>query len=79
MPKSILEKIDGWCTKFLWSRDGEGHGLALAAWNGLCKSKKNGGLGFKLLKPFHEALTGKQLGKVYDKAPSLWAHVIQCK
>ena len=79
MPESILEKIDGWCRKFMWSQDGEGRGLAPVAWNGLCKSKENNALVFKLLKPFHEALMGKQLVKVYDKAPSPWAHVIQYK
>jgi len=32
--------------------------MALIAWDEVCKSKEEGGLGFKLLKPFHEALWG---------------------
>jgi len=46
---------------------------------GLCTSKENGGLGFSPLKPFQEALMGKQLAKLYDKSPSLWARVIKHK
>ena len=78
VPKLILEKIDSFC-KFLGSRDGDGHGLVLSAWLGMCTSKENGGLGFRLLKPFQEALMGKQLAKLYDKSPSLWARVIKHK
>ena len=45
--------------------------MALIAWGELCKSKEGGGLGFKLLKTFHEALLGK--------SASLWAKVIRHK
>jgi len=53
--------------------------MALIAWGELCKSKEDGGLGFKLLKTFHEALLGKQLSKFLDQPASLWAKVIRHK
>ena len=40
VPKSILEKIDGFRRKFLWSRDGDGCGLALSAWSGCVQARK---------------------------------------
>ena len=67
VPKSLLEKVDAHYRKFLWSTYGEGHGLALASWEELCMTKANGGLGFRLMKPFHEAFMGKQLAKFFDK------------
>ena len=72
VPKAFMEKIDGYCRRFLWSIDGEVHGLARAAWKELCKSKDNGGLGFKLMQQFREALMGKHLENLMDKPPSLW-------
>ena len=53
--------------------------MVLTAWQGLCRNKEEGGLSFKLLRPFHEALIGKQLTKFYDKPLSLWAQVIRHK
>ena len=58
VPKAILDKIDGYCRNFLWNGDGTGRGLILSAWDGLCRSKEDGGLGFKLMRSFKEALMG---------------------
>ena len=71
--KSLLERIDGYCRKFLRSKDRESRGMALVAWEKLCRSKSDGGLGFRLLKPFYEALLGKQFAKFFACPVSLWA------
>ena len=42
VPKMVLAKIDGYCRKFLWSKDGKGRGLALAAWDTLYRAKRRG-------------------------------------
>ena len=44
----------------------------------MCKSRGEVGLGFRLLKPFHEALLSKHLAK-FLTSHSLWARVIQHK
>lgn len=54
-------------------------GLPLAAWRGPCKSKDEGGLGFRSMSLIHETLLGKQLAKYLDKPSLLWARVIQHK
>ena len=59
VPKTMLDKVDGYYRRFLLSRDGEGRGLVLAAWDNLCRRKKEGGLGFRLMRPFHKVLLGK--------------------
>jgi len=76
VPKTVLVKMDEYCRRFLWSRDGDGHGLPLAAWRALCKSKDKGGLGFRRMSLVHEALLRKQLAKYLDKPSSLWTRVI---
>ena len=38
----------------------------LRPWKELCRRKAEYGLGFKLMRPFHEALMGKQLAKLFD-------------
>jgi len=67
VPKALLEQIDIYCRRFLRSKDGEGHGLVLAAWKELCRSRAEGELGSKLMRHFHEALTRKQLAKLFEK------------
>jgi len=77
--ESFLEKVDGYCRRFLWSKDGDSRGLSLVAWDSLCRLKANGGLGFKKMRPFHEALMGKQLSRFFAFPSSLWARVISHK
>jgi len=49
VPKTVLDKVDEYCRRFLWSRDGEGRGLVLAVWE-----KRGGrGIGFQA----HEAIS----------------------
>ena len=42
-------------------------------------SKDEGGLGHRLMRPFLEALLGKQLAKLFARPSSLWARVIKHK
>ena len=63
----------------MWSQEGEGRGLPLAAWDGINKSKDEGGLGFKLKKSFCQTLMGKQLANYFAKPSSIWAEVIKFK
>jgi len=48
VPKGVLEKIDFYCRRFLWSKDGEQRGLPLIARDKLCRSKE--GMGLRMLK-----------------------------
>jgi len=76
VPKTLLDEIESYCTGFLWSKDGERCNLPLVSWEKMRKSRGDGGLGFRQLKPFHEALLEKQLAKFLTVPPSLWARVI---
>ena len=67
VPKTTLDKIDAHCRRFWWSKDEEGQELSLASWTGPCRSEAEGGLSFRNMSQFHEALMGKQLAKFFDK------------
>ena len=49
VPKTVLEKIDVYCRTFIWSKDGESRGIALAAWDTPCRSKEDGGFRLQIL------------------------------
>ncbi|XP_074289305.1 uncharacterized protein LOC141614459 [Silene latifolia] len=49
LPKVIIKKIEAICRDYLWHGKFDSAGLALVAWEKLCRSKKQGGLGLKNL------------------------------
>jgi len=79
IPKSLLEKADAYCRRFLWSKDAETQGTSLMTWDVVCRRRADQGFGFRQMPPFQEALMGKQLAKLYISPPSLWAKVIKHK
>ena len=79
VPKTPLDKIKSYCRGFLWSKDHGRHGIPLVSWEKMCRNRGDGALGFRQLKPFREALLGKQLARFLAALSSLWASVISHK
>ena len=49
IPKSICDDIEGMMRKFWWGQRGSESKVAWVSWKKMCKSKLNGGMGFKNL------------------------------
>lgn len=52
LPKSFYAKIDSLCEAFLWKNKSTSARGARVAWIDICKPKKEGGLGIRLLEDF---------------------------
>ncbi|XP_021751079.1 uncharacterized protein LOC110716751 [Chenopodium quinoa] len=79
IPNSILNGIEKMCRQFFWGQKGEERKLCWVAWEKLYVSKKEGGLGFRNMKIFNEALLAKQAWCILSNEDSFVARVLKGK
>ncbi|GKA30765.1 RNA-directed DNA polymerase, eukaryota, reverse transcriptase zinc-binding domain protein [Tanacetum coccineum] len=72
LPKSVIKDIDKLLKGFFWCQGELSKGKAKVAWNQVCKSKEEGGLGIKDLSLWNEVLMSKHLWNVVSKKESIW-------
>ncbi|XP_074265867.1 uncharacterized protein LOC141588319 [Silene latifolia] len=72
IPKGVISRIEMICRNFLWTGDAEYHRVPLVAWQKVCCSKKEGGLGVKDARVWNIATVGKLVNWIYTKADRLW-------
>ncbi|KAG7567099.1 Ribonuclease H-like superfamily [Arabidopsis thaliana x Arabidopsis arenosa] len=77
LPKTITSKLTSAVAKFWWSSNGDSRGMHWMAWNKLCNSKSEGGLGFRHVDDFNSALLAKQLWRLITVPDSLFAKVFK--
>ncbi|XP_074270920.1 uncharacterized protein LOC141594828 [Silene latifolia] len=59
IPKCVIHQIEAICRNFLWENGTEYHRSPFVAWNDICYSKKEGGLGIKNAGVWNVASVGK--------------------
>lgn len=64
---------------FWWGGGDDGKKIHWVAWNTLRKSKKNGGLGFRNLQTFNDALSGKQCWRLINNEGSLMVKTLKAR
>ncbi|KAL5777326.1 hypothetical protein ACOSP7_010252 [Xanthoceras sorbifolium] len=76
-PKSLINDLYRLCASFWWGLASGAKKLYWAFWDKLCISKGEGGLGFRDLGAFNQALLGKQCWRLIQDPTSLAARVLK--
>ncbi|KAL6200282.1 hypothetical protein ACLB2K_030064 [Fragaria x ananassa] len=78
-PKNVCDDINSALGNFWWgSVDGKNK-THWRSWSHLCKSKEEGGLGFRDLHHFNLALLAKQAWRLIENPESTWARVLKAR
>ncbi|XP_062081350.1 uncharacterized protein LOC133786265 [Humulus lupulus] len=72
LPKGVLQKINAICRAFLWKAESKFLGPGLVGWETLCKSKREGGLGFRNVLEWNKEAIGNYIWAVATKQDNLW-------
>ena len=76
---SLCSELNSLISNFWWGQCDKERKLAWVAWEKMCKSKADGGIGFKDLKPFNLALLAKQGWQLVQNPGSLAHRVLKVK
>lgn len=77
-PKSLFKHITSELAKFWWGHDDQ-RGIHWQSWEALCRPKQLGGLGFRDLEDFNQALLAKQGWRIFNQPSSLWVQVLKAR
>lgn len=72
LPKKVIEQVVAMCRNYLWTGQVSSSKPAPIAWDLVCRSRKEGGLGFKESAAWNLALLGKYVWCIASKADNLW-------
>lgn len=79
IPKGLCDDIQRVIAKFWWGSKENKHGIHWSKWNTVSHAKSKGGLGFRDLTSFNQALVAKQGWRLLQFPNSLMSRVLQAK
>ncbi|KAH0972719.1 hypothetical protein GBA52_024875 [Prunus armeniaca] len=79
IPKGLCKELNGIMARFWWAKTKDKMGIHWVKWEMLCKSKFAGGLGFRDLEDFNQALLAKQCWCILQTLESLVARIFRAR
>ena len=79
LPLDLCEEIESMIRKFWWGQRGDRRKIHWVSWGFLCKPKTEGGMGFKNLALFNNALLDKQAWRLLHNKDSLFYWIFKSK
>jgi hypothetical protein len=79
LPKSFCDHMENQICKFWWGNNVDKRKIHWVNWKKTCKAKSKGGMGFKNLRVFNEALLAKQGWGLITNPQSLVARMFKAK
>lgn len=79
LPMSMYKRIQSVLTRFWWDGSDNKRKMSWVAWSKLTKSKAEGGLGFRDIQLFNQALLAKIAWRIITVPDSLLARVLRGK
>ncbi|KAG7583258.1 Reverse transcriptase domain [Arabidopsis suecica] len=79
LTKHQCQKITSAISQFWWNESENKNKMHWVSWEKICKSKKQGGLGFRDIGRFNQALLAKQAWRLVDVPHSLLARVYKAR
>ena len=77
LPVELCNEIDGILSRFWWGSTETNRKMSWLSWKRLSKSKQSGGLGFRNLQSFNQALLPNQVWKINQRPNSLVYRVLK--
>uniref|UniRef100_A0A803PPP4 Reverse transcriptase domain-containing protein n=1 Tax=Cannabis sativa TaxID=3483 RepID=A0A803PPP4_CANSA len=79
LPAYVGNQLESMMANFWWGSNENGSKIHWRAWHLLCKSKIDGGMGFRSFEQFNQALLAKQAWRLLEKLDSLRGKLLKSR